>query len=105
MRARDRLALSLWSPLGAACKKKGRLYPPAAPSGGLAFVIGGRNEKARRLIDISLLALTRAWVATVVAVAVLLASFAIEQDWNSAVYWRGLPQAFELIGDAGPPID
>jgi len=56
------------------------------------------------LIDISLLALTRAWFATVVALAVLLASFAIEQNWNSAVYWRGLPQAFELIGDEGPPI-
>jgi hypothetical protein len=35
--------------------------------------------------------------------AVLLASFAIEQDWNSDVYWRGLPQTFELIGDEGPP--
>jgi len=57
------------------------------------------------MIDISLLALTRAWFATVVALAVLLllTSFAIEQDWNSAAYWRGLPQALELMGDEGPP--
>jgi hypothetical protein len=54
------------------------------------------------MIDFSLLALTRAWFTTVVALAVLLASAAIEQDWNSAVYWRGLPQALELMGDEGP---
>jgi len=83
-------------------KRRAGCIPLPPLSGGLAFVIGGRNEST--LIDISLLALTRAWFATVVAVAVLLASFAIEQDWNSAVYWRGLPQAFELIGDEGPPI-
>jgi hypothetical protein len=54
------------------------------------------------MTDISLLALTRAWFATAVALAVLLASLAIKQDWNSAVYWCGLPQALELIGDEGP---
>jgi hypothetical protein len=55
------------------------------------------------MIDVYLLALTRAWFATVVVSAVLLSSFSIEHVWNSAVYWRGLPQAFELIGDEGPP--
>ena len=55
------------------------------------------------MIDVSLLAFTRAWFATVVVSTVLLASFAIEQVWNSAVYWHSLPQAFELIGDEGPP--
>jgi hypothetical protein len=55
------------------------------------------------MIDISLLALTGAWFTTVVALAVLLASLTIEQDWNSAVYWRALPQALELVGDEGPP--
>jgi hypothetical protein len=55
------------------------------------------------MIDISLLALTRAWFTTVVALAVLLASLTIEQDWNSAVYWRALPQALELVGNEGPP--
>jgi hypothetical protein len=57
------------------------------------------------MIDVSLLALTRAWVATVVASAALLTAVATEQVWNGAVYWRGLSQAFELIGDEGrPPI-
>jgi len=28
-------------------KKEGSLFPPVALSGGLAFVISGRNEKAR----------------------------------------------------------
>lgn len=55
------------------------------------------------MIDVSLLALTRAWVVTVVASAALLTAVATEQLWNSAVYWRGLPQALELIGDEGPP--
>jgi hypothetical protein len=55
------------------------------------------------MTDTSLLALTRAWFAAAVALAVLLASLAIKQDWNSAVYWRGLSQALELIGDEGPP--
>ena len=55
------------------------------------------------MIDVSLFALTRAWFAAVVCSAVLLASLAIEQVWNSAVYWHGLPQAFELVGDEGPP--
>jgi len=54
------------------------------------------------MIDVTLLALTRAWLAAVVASTVLLVSFAIEQNWNSTVYWRGLPQAFELSGDEGP---
>ena len=84
-------------------EKRRVAVPPCRPFGWSRF----RNQRAERestLIDISLLALTRAWFATVLAVAVLLASFAIEQDWNSAVYWRGLPQAFELIGDEGPPI-
>jgi hypothetical protein len=52
--------------------------------------------------DVYLLALTRAWFATVVVSAVLLASYSIEQVWNSAVYWHGVPQAIELIGDEGP---
>ena len=57
------------------------------------------------MIDAALLALTRAWFVTVVASAVLLSSLSIEQVWNAAVYWRGLPQAFELISDEGlPPI-
>jgi hypothetical protein len=51
--------------------------------------------------DVWFRALTRAWVVTVVASAALLTAVAIEQIWNSAVYWRGLPQAFELIGDEG----
>jgi hypothetical protein len=55
------------------------------------------------MIDVYLLALARAWFATVVVSTVLLASFAIERVWDSAAYWRGLPQAFELIGDEGPP--
>ena len=55
------------------------------------------------MIEVSLLALTRAWVVTVVASAALLTAVATEQIWNGAVYWRGLPQAFELIGDEGPP--
>lgn len=56
------------------------------------------------MIEVSLLALTRAWVATVVASAALLTALATEQVWNGAVYWRGLPQAFELVADEGPPL-
>jgi hypothetical protein len=57
------------------------------------------------MIDVPLLALTRAWLVTVVASAALLSSLSIEQVWNSAVHWQGLPQAFELIGDEDlPPI-
>ena len=55
------------------------------------------------MFDVSLLAQTPAWFVTIFASAVLLASVAIEQVWNSAVYLRGLPQAFGLIGDEGPP--
>lgn len=55
------------------------------------------------MIDVSLVALTRAWVTTVVASVALLTAVATEQVWNSAVYWRGLPQAFALIRDEGPP--
>jgi hypothetical protein len=55
------------------------------------------------MIDVPLLALTRAWVVTVVASAVLLAAVGTEPIWNSAAYWRGLPRAFELVGDEGPP--
>jgi hypothetical protein len=55
------------------------------------------------MIDMPLLALTRAWVVTVVASAVLLVAVGTEPIWNSAAYWRGLPKAFELVGDADTP--
>jgi hypothetical protein len=45
------------------------------------------------MIEVSLLALTRAWFIAVVVSAILLMSFAIEQVWNAAVYSHGLPQA------------
>ena len=83
-----------------------RAPPAIACEGQRLFPVGLACARSligcRSMLDISLLALTRAWVATVVAVAVLLASFAIEQGWNSAVYWRALPQAIELSGDEGP---
>jgi hypothetical protein len=41
------------------------------------------------------MALTRAWVVTVVAWVALLTVVVTEQIWNGAVYWRGLPQACE----------
>ena len=66
-----------------------------------------RNAKhlTRSMIDIFVPALMRAWVVTVVASAAILTAMATEHNWNGAVYWRGLPQAFELIGDEGrPPI-
>ena len=44
------------------------------------------------MIDISLLALTRAWFVTVVAAAALLTAMATEQIWNGAVYLHGCPK-------------
>jgi hypothetical protein len=69
---------------------------PAAPTG--RGLLGSST-----MIDVPLLALTRAWIVTVVAAAVLLLAVGTEPIWNSAAYWRGLPKAFELAGDEGPP--
>jgi hypothetical protein len=55
------------------------------------------------MIDECLQALTRAWFAAVVVSGLTLTAFAIHLVWDGAVYLRGLPQAFELIGDTGSP--
>jgi hypothetical protein len=55
------------------------------------------------MIEVSLLALMRAWVVTVVASAALWMAVVIEPIWNWSVYWRELPQAFEVTSDEGPP--
>ena len=57
------------------------------------------------MTDLCLRALTRAWLITVLASAVLLGACATEQVWNSAAYWDDLPQAVELTGDDGWIID
>jgi hypothetical protein len=48
-------------------------------------------------------ALTKAWVTTVIASALLLLALAITQVWNSAVYFQSLPRAI-AIGDGPSPI-
>ena len=47
-------------------------------------------------------ALTRAWFTALIASALLLATLAAEPVWNSADYWRGLSEAFALVGGEGP---
>jgi hypothetical protein len=56
------------------------------------------------MIDIPLSALTRAWLTTVIASAVLFAALAVAQVWNGAVYFRTLPHALQLVADGPPPI-
>jgi hypothetical protein len=54
------------------------------------------------MIETWLSALTRAWVTTVIAAALLLAAITTAPVWNTADYWRGLPQAFTFVGAGGP---
>ncbi len=56
------------------------------------------------VIDLSLTALTKAWIATVIASGLLFTALATAQIWDRAVYLRSLPQAFQLISDGPPPI-
>ena len=54
--------------------------------------------------DISVAALARAWITTVVAIGLLSAALAAAQVWNSAVYLHSLPQALTLVADGPPPV-
>lgn len=56
------------------------------------------------MIDMSLSALTRAWVVTTIASGLLLAALASAQVWSSAVYLHTLPHVLQLVGDGPPPI-
>lgn len=56
------------------------------------------------MIDLSLTALTKAWITAVIASGVLLMALATAQMSNRAVYLRCLPQALQLITDGPPPI-
>ena len=56
------------------------------------------------MIDMSLSALTKAWVVTAIASGLLLAALATAQVWSSAVYLHALPHVLQLVGDGPPPI-
>lgn len=56
------------------------------------------------MIELSVAALARAWITTVIATALLFAALAMAQVWNSAVYLRSLPQALQLVADGPPPV-
>lgn len=56
------------------------------------------------MIEISVAALARAWITTVIATGLLFAALATAQVWNSAVYLHSLPQALRLVGDGPPPV-
>lgn len=56
------------------------------------------------MIDLSLAALTKAWITSVVASGLLLVALATAQFSDRAVYLRSLPQALQLITDGPPPI-
>jgi hypothetical protein len=56
------------------------------------------------MIDMSLSALTKAWVVTTIASGLLAAALATAQVWNTAVYLHTLPHVLQLVGDGPPPI-
>jgi hypothetical protein len=56
------------------------------------------------MIEMSLSALTKAWLTTVIASAMLLAALAAARVWNGAVYFQTLPHALQLVGDGPPPV-
>ena len=53
------------------------------------------------MTDVLLSALTRAWFTAVIASTLLLTALATEPVFRSADYWRGLPEAFALVGGEG----
>jgi hypothetical protein len=56
------------------------------------------------MIDITLPALTRAWLVTTIASGLLFTALAGAQIWNTDVYLRTLPYALQLVGDGPAPI-
>jgi hypothetical protein len=53
--------------------------------------------------ELSVDALTRAWLTTVVALALLLIACVTADVWNTQVYLRSLPNALQLVADGPPP--
>ena len=69
---------------------------------GLSVNVGTIEVAA--MVDVSLLAVTKAWVVTTIASGLLFAALAVAQVWSSAVYLQTLPSALQLVGDGPPPV-
>ncbi len=54
------------------------------------------------MINLSVAALTRAWLVAVIASLLLWLGCAVTQVWNSQVYFANLQRALQLVAD-GPP--
>lgn len=72
---------------------------------------GGRRRPPMRvgiveltMVDPSLSALTKAWVTTLVASALLFIALAAAQVRDNRVFLRTLSQVLLLIGDNPPPV-
>jgi hypothetical protein len=73
-------------------------------SGGGTAVRSNDLAGVAAMTEVLLSALTRAWFTTVIASTLLLTALATEPIFSSAAYWRGLPEAFALVGGEGPLI-
>ena len=59
--------------------------------------------KSGVMIDLSLSALIRAWITTMIASGLLLVALALAQFWNNAAYVQGLRQALQITAEEPPP--
>ena len=55
------------------------------------------------MIDLSLSALIRAWITTMIASGLLLVALALAQFWNNDAYKQGLRQALHITAEEPPP--
>ena len=55
------------------------------------------------MIDLSLSALIKAWITTMIASGLLLVVLALAQFWNNAAYVQGLRQALQITAEEPPP--
>jgi hypothetical protein len=55
------------------------------------------------MIDLSLSALIRAWITTMIASGLLVVALALAQFWNNAGYVQGLRQALQITAEEPPP--
>ncbi len=55
------------------------------------------------MVDLSLSALIKAWITTMIASGLLLVTLALAQFWNNAGYVQGLRQALQITVEEPPP--